>query len=80
MGKLLRCTLLFITTHFKQNIKGSKKLNKPIPEYLQANIPHVLELLCINDTKKLLVSRATSLILREGLKSVLEASKIIREL
>lgn len=83
MSKLLRCTLLFIAINFKQNIKGIKEKRKKLTNlslstYRQTSHMY-FNFLCINGIEKLLVSRATSL-LREGLKSILKASKIIEEI
>lgn len=82
MDKLLRYAFLFIVTKFNQNNKGIK--NKNISEQLQTkkkkkNKSHLVELVSITETAKLSVSSTTSLVFREGLKSVFETTEIIKE-
>lgn len=79
MDKLLRYAFLFIITKFNQNIKGIK--NKNISEQLQTKKKktHLLELVSITETAKLSVSSTTSLVFREGLKSIFETTEIIKE-
>lgn len=79
MDKLLRYAFLFIVTKFNQNNKGIK--NKNISEQLQTKKKktHLLELVSITETAKLSVSSTTSLVFREGLKSVFETTEIIKE-
>lgn len=79
MDKLLRYAFLFIITKFNQNIKGIK--NKNISEQLQTKKKktHLLELVSITETAKLSVSSTTSLVFREGLKSISETTEIIKE-